>query len=399
MRRRHGMAAIQTVMLVALSAIMMIGLSSYFGSERGISGQASQAVNRLFAEATGAGDLPTGIAADGGIEIVPHGSGAGSASTSGSSSSRVNSTAQQNRLNDLVRQYKQVASSCENVRGSNVGHSCVLQHQMLELARQTRDKAYAEPDEDLGWITHVLDYSLPNVTDLGDNAGPWWARWGLSVPDLGLQIADAAVTPVDFLLKLRESAGISDAWKEALNNSLFNWGDTGALGPGAKHFVNDLYPGFIDGARNQLDRAIQAGASDSELKSVIASINRQHTWLLEEAVPGGFDTVRDSGNTGSVSAWGAKKAVPPGAKLLRQLMWGGVLSERGLNHLNPNGSPAEQAAAINRSLWKLHEKGHVPRPRFARDHDFERWLMHNPNGSNTTPGNRHTVEMLLRLID
>lgn len=70
-RHRSGMAAVQSVLSVALSAIMLIGVSSYFDSEAGIRGGTQQAVARLFDAQSDWGTSSGGTGGADPIEIEP----------------------------------------------------------------------------------------------------------------------------------------------------------------------------------------------------------------------------------------------------------------------------------------------------------------------------------------
>ena len=331
-----GMQTMQSVMILAVSALVLLGMRMLWDPKYSGSGGLFAAVEQKF-----------DVIFNGGEETVadstnPDGSGGGGSGDDGSGDEDSDEDSDEGknrrdllreRLEQLRAEYAEIAKSCEQIQGSDLSHSCILQNQVLKLTELTLGKMDADSLFYPDWITGILEQSKPTVRETAELKS-WWlqtlSRKIASFYDLPFQIGDAVITPADVVVYVRQGYSLREAFEKALEKSYYNFGDASSAIPGILHFVQDLSPGFEANAAQILRDAISRGGSEAEIQAEISRIDSQHRWLLGAAVPEGFRLLADEGKIGIESAHTATDLVPLTAELMRELMWDQVLPEFGI---------------------------------------------------------------------
>lgn len=336
-----GMGTLQSVMILAVSAMVLLGMRMFWDPNYSGPGGIFAALEHKFDVIFNGGEDLAGDPSVPDDDSESDGSdGDGTGDTDSTDDDRNVPDDDLRRRNALIErlealnaEYERLVASCEVSQSGHFGQSCVLQHQILQLVNQTLDRMRSDSGFYPEWITGVLEQSHPTI-DRNSTPRAWQDRFIATILDMLGQGLDAAVTPFHALMYLWDGDSFDDAVRNAMNNSIHNFGDVEALPAGLLHFAKDLDPGFRDQAADLIDREIASGATEAQIRQVIANIDSEHEWLLSTAVPNGFRQLAHDGHVGRLPSEIAQWSVPPLARWLRQ-MWSNVLGRRGLGHLNP----------------------------------------------------------------
>ena len=162
-----------------------------------------------------------------------------------------------------------------------------------------------------GWAgTWTYTVFSSYLTDLDQSRIDDQLRRLQAVVDDAEAVLPVVCNPFDGFSTLSEVCGL-------VRLGLVTPGDEASLIVGTLHFWNDLGPGFQT-ATNGVVQQIPAGASLSDIGTVLAALRAEHQNLFDHAVVPGFDAVAGSGQLSPLAAAVAKIGVPLFADVYRE---------------------------------------------------------------------------------